>query len=271
MKIIVCIKQVPESSRVRMDPDTGLMIREGMIAVVNPLDLYAVEAALRLKELYGGTVTALTMGPAAAMAALREVIAMGCDDALLLSDKQFAGGDTWATSRVLSAAIRTLLPDTDLILCGERAVDGDTGQVGPGIAAWLDLPVVTYVAKLAKEGNALIAERLIEEGRERLRMELPGVVTVVKEIHTPRLPTLDGKKKARVAVVPTITAERLGLAPAACGLAGSPTRVVRITQPKLARGGRIIRAATEAEIAAAVDAAYDWIVSVAPQSGRAAS
>ena len=147
MRIIVPIKQVPETSKVKMDPETGTMLRKGLASIVNPLDLYAIEAALRLREKHGGTVTAITMGPPNAMFALREAIALGCDDAVLLSARQFAGADTWATSYVLSKAIRKL-GDYDLILCGERATDGDTGQVGPGIAAWLDIPMSTFVSKI---------------------------------------------------------------------------------------------------------------------------
>ena len=142
MRIIVPIKQVPETNAVRMDEESGTMIRDGVEAIVNPLDLYAIELAIQLREAHGGEITGISMGPPKAVVALREAMSMGLDDGVLLSDKRFAGADTWATSYVLAAGIRKL-GDFDLIVCGERATDGDTGQVGPGIAAWLDLPAAT--------------------------------------------------------------------------------------------------------------------------------
>ena len=155
MHIVVPIKQVPETNAVKMDEKTGTMIREGVEAIVNPLDLYAIETAVRLREQYEGDVVAISMGPPKAEAALREAVAMGCDSAVLLSDKAFAGSDTWATSYVLAAAIRKL-NNYDLVICGERATDGDTGQVGPGIASSLDLPVATYVGKIEKIQQRLL-------------------------------------------------------------------------------------------------------------------
>jgi len=147
MHLIVPIKQVPETDQVRMDPETGTVIRKGLSAIINPLDLYALETALQIKESHGGKITALSMGPKLAEKALREALALGCDQAVLLTDRKFAGSDTWATAYTLSRAIRKLSP-IDLIICGERATDGDTGQVGPGIASFLDLPLATYVDRL---------------------------------------------------------------------------------------------------------------------------
>ena len=137
MRIVVPIKQVPETDNVKMDEETGTMVREGGESIINPLDLYAIELALVLREQYGGEVIAISMGPAQAVKALREALAMGCDSAVLLSDRAFAGSDTWATSYVLQAAVRQV-GDVDLIICGERATDGETGQVGPAVAAMLD-------------------------------------------------------------------------------------------------------------------------------------
>ncbi|MDR1030070.1 MAG: electron transfer flavoprotein subunit beta/FixA family protein, partial [Treponema sp.] len=192
MKIIVPIKQVPESSNVKMDPETGTVIRAGVETVVNPLDLYALEAALRLKEQYGGTVTALSMGPAQAMKALKEAVAMGCDDAALVSDRKFGGSDTHATSYTLAQAIRSI-GAFDIIVAGERATDGDTAQVGPGIAAWLDIPLATYVSSIGPVENGRIqVERLVEEGYQLLSVSFPCLLTVVKAVATPRLPTLKG-------------------------------------------------------------------------------
>lgn len=252
MRIIVPIKQVPETSSVRMEPETGTIVREGSEAVVNPLDLYAIETALRLREAYGGRVDVVSMGPRRAEVAIREAIAMGCDDGYLVSDKKFGGADTWATSYVLAQVIRGL-GEFDLIVAGERATDGDTGQVGPGIASWLDLPCATYVARVAAGGapaggddipgpRALEVERLIEEGYQRLEVRLPALITVVKEIATPRLPTLAGKKRAMRAEVRLVDRDGVDVEPSYIGLQGSPTKVVRIRTPKVTRGGRVVDA-----------------------------
>jgi len=235
MRIVVPIKQVPETNAVRMDEKTGTMIREGVEAIVNPLDLYAIEVALRLREAHGGEVIALSMGPPKAAAALQEAVAMGCDSGVLLSDKAFAGSDTWATGCVLASAIRRI-GNIDLVVCGERATDGDTGQVGPGIAAFLRLPVATYVSRVEDVGGGLArVHRLVEEGYEVLEVRLPAVLTVVKEAADPRLPTLRGKQRARRGEIPVWTAKDLDIEPDKIGLAGSPTRVVRIFRPTVAR------------------------------------
>lgn len=253
MRVILPIKQVPETSGVRMDETTGTMIREGVESIVNPLDLYAIEVALRLREAQGGEVLAISLGPPAAAKALREAIAMGVDSAVLLSDKAFAGSDTWATSFALSAAIRRLAP-YDLVICGERATDGDTGQVGPGLAGLLDLPVLTYVSRVdAVAGGVCRAHRLVEDGYEELEMDLPGVLTVLKEAASPRLPTLRGKQRARRAEIPVWSAADLGLAPGQVGLEGSPTRVVKVFRPSLARKCETVVARDEAGVSEAVE------------------
>jgi len=255
MRIIVPIKQVPETTAVRMDEATGTMVRDGVDAIVNPLDLYAVEAALRLRESRPGPaeVVAVSMGPPRAESALREVLAMGADRAVLVTDKAFAGADTWATAIVLAAAVRRLSP-VDLVLCGERATDGDTGQVGPGLAAFLDLPVLTYISRLTlTPPGTCHVERLVESGREHLVAELPAVVTVVKEIAVPRLPTLRGKKRARQTDLTVWNASDLELLAAAVGLKGSPTRVERIFRPRLARSCERLRVGDARELDAATD------------------
>ena len=235
MRIIVPIKQVPETSKVKMDPETGTMLRKGLASIVNPLDLYAIEAALRLREKHGGTVTAITMGPNNAIFALREAIAMGCDDAVLLSDRKFAGADTWATSYVLSKAIGKL-GNFDLILCGERATDGDTGQVGPGIAAWLDLPLSTFVSKISEvNGHQARFERMVEEGIEVLSTPMPALLTVIKEVSPPRLPTLKQKLHSLNVEIPVWGPDDIEAEAENLGLKGSPTRVVKIEQPKVTR------------------------------------
>ena len=255
MDIVVPIKQVPETSNVKMDPKTGTMIRDGVETVVNPLDLFAIEAALRLKEAYGGTVTVVSMGPKGAEKALREAIAMGCDGGVLVSDRAFAGSDSWSTSYTLSQAIRQM-GRFDLIVAGERATDGDTGQVGPGIAAWLDVPLATYVAAIthvAPDEGRLTVERLVEEGYQVLELPLPALLTVVKEVAAPRLPTLRGKKRAKAAEVPLYTSATMDLDPAFLGLKGSPTRVIKVATPKVTRGGTVVQAKDAEAVAAAVD------------------
>ncbi|HUX13340.1 MAG TPA: electron transfer flavoprotein subunit beta/FixA family protein [Spirochaetia bacterium] len=259
MNIAIPIKQVPETSNVKMDPETGTMIRDGVGTVVNPLDLYAIEVGIRLKERFGGRITVLSMGPRMALSAIREALAMGCDDGILVSDRKFAGSDTWATSYTLAQAIRKA-GNFDLVLCGERATDGDTGQVGPGIAAWMDLPLATYVSRIDEiDAKSLIVERLVEEGYQKLRLPIPALLTVVKEIAAPRLPTLGGKKRAKLAEIPTFTAENMQLDESCIGLNGSPTRVVKIQHPKVAREGVIVRAADDESIDAAIENLVEFL------------
>jgi electron transfer flavoprotein beta subunit len=253
LKIIVPIKQVPETSNVRMDPETGTVIRTGIETVVNPLDLYALETALRLKERHGGSVTVLTMGPPQAVRALKEAVAMGCDQAVLVSDRKFGGSDTWATSYTLAQAIKKI-GAFDLIVAGERATDGDTAQVGPGIASWLDCPLATYVAKIeAISDSRITLERLVEDGYQILSMPFPCLITVVKEIASPRLPTLRGKMNSRQLQIPVFNTENMVLEPTALGLKGSPTKVVKIDRPKVTRSGRLVRAEDDEQVASAVD------------------
>lgn len=274
MDIIVAIKQVPETSNVRMDPKTGTMIRAGVGTVVNPLDLYAIETALRLREAHGGTVTALSMGPRPAEKALRAAIAMGCDEAVFVSDRAFAGADTWATSYTLAQAIRKI-GRFDLIVCGERATDGDTGQVGPGIAAWLDLPLATYVSKVeirgADDAAAVRVERMVEEGYQVLELPLPALLTVVKEIAAPRLPTLRGKKRSKVTEIPLYDASNMDLDPAFLGLKGSPTKVVKVSTPKVMRSGTVVTVRDESEVSDVVDQLMAFLDErdLLPRGGRA--
>ena len=236
-----------------MDPETGTVIRTGVETVVNPLDLYAIETALRIKEKYGGIVTALSMGPPAAMRVLREAAAMGCDRCVLLSDRKFGGADTWATSYTLSRAAEKLGP-FDIIVTGERATDGDTAQVGPALAAWLDIPVLSYVSKIeAIKENRIHAERLVEEGYEMLDAPLPCLLTVVKEIAVPRLPTLKGKLQSMEMDIPVFSADDLDVNPDYLGLKGSPTRVVKIDTPVISRGGKMIKVQDEESLKMAVD------------------
>ncbi len=263
MEIFVAIKQVPDTDKVKMDPVTGTMVREGVDTIVNPLDLYAIELAIRLKEKHGGRVTAFTMGPPAADKALKEAMAMGCDAGVLITDRAFSGSDTWATSYALSRAIARMSAQTggyDLILAGERATDGDTGQVGPCMAAWLDIPVLTYVGSIeSSDEGSIVARRLVEEGYQRVRVDLPCLLTVVKEVANPRLPTLRGKKFARQAKITVYTATDLDAEPACLGLKGSPTKVSKIFYPKVTRGGETLKAADEAGVDLAVERLIDFL------------
>lgn len=261
MHIIVPIKQVPETSNVKMDPVTGTMIRDGVESIINPLDLYAIEAANLLKEAHGGKVTVITMGPQNAEKALKEAIAMGCDDGILITDRAFAGADTWSTAYVLVTAIKEV-GDYNLILCGERATDGDTGQVGPNIAAALDVPLATYVSEIESVDPAsgeMLVWRMTEYGYEKMQLPMPALLTVVKEISFPRLPTLRGKQRARTSEIRVFNASNLDVEKDKIGLKGSPTRVIKIETPKVTRGGTIVKPADEHDLDEAVDQLIDFL------------
>jgi electron transfer flavoprotein beta subunit len=263
LKILIPIKQVPETSNVKIDETSGAMIREGAESIVNPLDLYAIESGLVLKEKYGGNVNVISMGPQMAEKALKEAISMGCDNGTLLTGKEFAGSDTWATSYAVAEAIKNMY-DFDLIICGERATDGDTGQVGPAIASLLDVSLATYVSRIESvDAEYIVVERLIESGYEKLKLRLPALITVTKEIAVPRLPTLRGKQRAKVASIPNLSAQAAGIDEAKIGLNASPTRVVKIETPKITREGRIITVSSDEEsISKACDELVKFIKSV---------
>ncbi len=261
MKIIVPIKQVPETSNVKMDEETGTMIREGVESIINPLDLYAIEEAIRLKEQFCSEVTVISMGPGKAIEAIKEAIAMGCDKGILLSDKKFAGSDTWVTSYVLSQSIKKI-GNFDLVLCGERATDGDTAQVGPGIASFLDLPVSTFTSEIVRvEKDSIRVKRLVEGGYELLDMKLPAVLTVVKEISNPRLPTLKGKLKAKEMKIPIWGPENIDAQNECLGLKGSPTRVVKIFSQKISRQGEKFIVKDEDDLSKAIDKIMNYLIS----------
>lgn len=240
MHFVVCIKQVPDTHDVKINPETNTLMREGVESIINPFDMYALEEGLRLRDRLGGTVTALTMGPPQAETALREAIAMGVNQGILVSDRAFAGSDTWATSYTLSKALEKIR-DYSVILFGKQASDGDTAQVGPGVATHLDLPQITYVRKVEEiDEKHIVAERLLESGFEAIESPLPCVLTVVKEINEPRLPSLKGKMAARKAEIIKWGANDIGADPAKLGLNGSPTKVVRIFTPAPRVGGEMI-------------------------------
>lgn len=239
MNIIVCIKQVPDTTDVKINPETNTLMREGIESIINPFDMYAIEEGLRLKEKHGGTVSVVSMGPPQAASALREAISLGVDDAFLVSDRAFAGSDTWATSYTIAEAIKKI-GEYDLILCGKQAIDGDTAQVGPGIATHLDIPQVTFVQKIQDVNDtAMVVERMMEEGFDIVEVSLPCLFTVVKGINEPRLPSLRGKMRAKKAEIKTITNSDLQLETADLGLDGSPTVVNKIFTPPVREGGKI--------------------------------
>jgi len=248
MSIIVCIKQVPNTTDLKIDPVKNTLIREGVESIINPFDTYAIEEAVRLKERFTGKVTVVTMGPPQAEAALKEAISLGCDEGILVSDRKFAGSDTWATSYTLACAIKKI-GAFDIILCGKQASDGDTAQVGPGISTHLDIPQVTYVKKIEeiKDGLARV-ERMTEEGYDIVETPIPCLFTVVKEINTPRLPSLKGMMRAKSAKIVQWTAVDINSDPKKIGLDGSPTRVVKIFTPTPRKGGEILKGDT-AEVA----------------------
>ena len=232
MKIVVCVKQVPDAKDVRLDPKTNTLAREGVQSIMNPYDRHALEAAVQLKEQLGGTVIALSMGPPQAEETLRDAVACGADEAVLVSDRAFAGADTWATTYTLGRAIDKI-GGVDLIVCGKQAIDGDTAQVGPGLAQRLGLPYVAYAKKIlgCAEGKIRL-ERLMDDGYDVVEMRLPGLLTVVKEINEPRVPSLKGKMKAKSMKARILTAADLEADPASLGLQGSTTQVVRVFSPE---------------------------------------
>jgi len=245
VNIVVCIKQVPNTTQVRINPETNTLIREGVESVINPFDTYAFEEGVRLREKFGGKVTVVTMGPPQAETALREALSVGCDEAILVSDRRFAGSDTWATSYVLSQTVKKV-GNVDVVLCGKQASDGDTAQVGPGVSTFLNIPQVTYVKKIEeiKENTARV-ERMTEEGFEIIETPLPCLFTVVKEINEPRLPSLKGKMKAKKAEILKWNAEDLNCDFENLGLDGSPTRVVKIFTPPPRESGVILEGDTQ--------------------------
>lgn len=239
MEIIVLVKQVPNTTQVKIDPKKGTLIREGVESIVNPEDLVACEAALQLRELYGGKITAISMGPPQAKEALQEVLAMGVDNGILLTDKAFAGADTLATSYTLGQCIKTL-GKYDIIICGRQAIDGDTAQIGPQVAEYLEIPQITYVRKIKKKGEKIIAEREVEDGCERIETSLPVLLTVIKELTTPRYPYVNGIMAACVDhedAIKTWNAADIHAQSDMIGLQGSATWVTKTFSPDISREG----------------------------------
>ena len=247
MRIIVLIKQVPDTTEIKIDPKTGTLIREGVESIINPDDRHAIELAVTLKEAYGGKSTVISMGPTQAIDAISEALGMGIDEGILLTDKNLAGADTWATSFTLGRAI-SRVKRYDLIICGRQAIDGDTAQIGPQIAEFLNLPQLTYVRKVEEiSEKRIVVHRALEDGYERMQSPLPALITVMGEVNTPRYPRMDllinaCEQKARIKIW---DAADLGVKVQDIGLSGSLTRVIKTFPPKTKREGEILKGSKE--------------------------
>ncbi|ABR46990.1 Electron transfer flavoprotein, alpha/beta-subunit-like protein [Alkaliphilus metalliredigens QYMF] len=232
MKIVVCIKQVPSTNEVRLDPVTNTIMRDGRQSVTNPFDTYAIEQAVQIKEELGGEVIALSMGIPATERLLRDAASRGVDSAMLLSDRSFAGADTLATAYTLSLGIRRF-HDIDLILCGKMAVDGDTAQIGPELAENLGIPHITDVSEfISVSSKDIVCKKITDTGHQVLRVKLPALLTVVKDINMPRLPSIPGIIFGLTAPFELRDAEALKADPKRIGLSGSPTQVVKTYVPQ---------------------------------------
>ncbi|MCG2791786.1 MAG: electron transfer flavoprotein subunit beta/FixA family protein, partial [Actinomycetia bacterium] len=236
MKIVVCIKQVPGTTEIKIDPETNTLIREGIENIINPFDAYAIEEGVRIRERFNDgevEVIALTMGPPQSREILKEAISVGVDSAVLLSDRAFAGADTWATSTTLAKAINKI-EDCRLVILGKQTLDGDTGQVGPELAQRLNIPFIGYASSILEiNRNKMKVKRLMEDRYETFEVNLPAAISVVKDINTPRVPSLRGKMKAKSAEIPVWDANQLEADEDEVGLSGSYTQVVKIFTPKI--------------------------------------
>lgn len=232
MKIVVCVKQVPDTNEIKINPETGTLIREGVPSILNPDDANALEQALQIKDqIPDTTVTVITMGPPQAKEMLQECIAMGADEGILLSDRALGGSDTWATSNALASGIRKV-KDYDIIFAGRQAIDGDTAQVGPQVAEKLGIPQATYVEKFELEGDTILVHRALEDGYEKLRLKAPCLLTAIKELNEPRYMSIRGIIKGANAEIPTWSAADIGVDLTSVGLKASPTNVFKSFTPK---------------------------------------
>jgi electron transfer flavoprotein beta subunit len=251
IKIAVCIKQVPGTTEIKIDPETNTLIREGIENMINPFDAYAVEEGVRIRERFNDgeiEVIALTMGPPQSIEILKEAISVGVDSAILLSDRAFAGADTWATSTTLAKAINKI-EDCRLIILGKQTVDGDTGQVGPELAQRLNIPFIGYASSILEiDRNKMKVKRLMEDRYETFEINLPAAISVVKDINIPRVPSLRGKMKAKSMEIPVWDAARLEADENEVGLAGSYTQVVKIFTPQIKHETRMIEGSTEEQV-----------------------
>jgi electron transfer flavoprotein beta subunit len=241
MHVVVCVKMVPDTTQVKIDAVTNTLVRKDIPFITNPFDTRAVEEALRVKDEYGAHVTAISMGPPSAEMVLRKALSLGVDDAILVSDMAFGGADTLATSKVLADAIRKLDQHTpvDLIICGQQTIDGDTAQVGPGIACRLgfsQLTLVDEISRIDRQTKTIRVRRRLEQQHEIVETSLPAMLTVVREINVPRYPTVPGRLAAADAALSTWTNGVLKLDVEKIGLKGSPTHVKKIFAPQRVKG-----------------------------------
>lgn len=232
MKIVLCIKQVPDTSDIKWTENNTIQ-REGLESIINPYDVYAMEAALKLKRSYNNIeITALTMGPSQAEDMLKKAISVGVDNAILLTDRKFAAADTYATGKTIGTAIKTKIPDFDLVICGQFAIDGDTAQTGPSIANTLNISQVTYVQEIISyEEDTLTVRRELEDGTEIVKVKLPALICVLKDYFEPTRAKINGIIKAQNTEIKTFGFEDLGLAAEEVGLKGSPTYVSKAFRP----------------------------------------
>ncbi|MGL5356508.1 MAG: electron transfer flavoprotein subunit beta/FixA family protein [Cetobacterium sp.] len=242
MNVIVCLKQVPNTSEVKINSETGTLIRDGVESIINPDDKYALEMALKLKDRNNAHITILTMGPPQAKDAINEGLAMGADRGILLTDRSFAGSDTWATATILSAAVEKI-GKYDVIICGRQAIDGDTAQVGPEMAEFLNLPQITYVNKLDINTNKAVVNRYFEDRDIRMEVNFPVLITVIKDSIPPRYPTVRGIfKYFNEDVIEEWTLKDLEMIDTTqIGLKGSPTNVYKSFVPIKQKKVEIIR------------------------------
>lgn len=251
MEIVICIKQVPDTAEVRINPETNTLIRDGVPSIINPYDMHAIETGLQIREKAGGKVTVLTMGPPQAETALLDAIAMGADEAVLLTDRAFAGADTWATSYTLFKAIEKI--KADIIICGKQAIDGDTAQVGPETAEFLNIPHISYVRKIEEVNpDSIRVQRLMDGGYDVVETSIPVLLTVVKEINEPRLPSLKGKMNAKKAEIRKWKSVDISADENNTGLKGSPTQVKNIFAPEAKKDRKMLKGSLEEQINALV-------------------
>ena len=246
MEILVCVKQVPDTAEVKIDPEKHTVIRAGVPNISNPFDQNALEAALQLKDSQGARVTLLSMGPPQAEDVLREGLAMGADDAYLLTDRKVGGSDTLATGYCLAQAVRKVaelqgIEQFDMVLCGKQAIDGDTAQVGPQIATELGIPQITYAAEINVDGTTVRVKQQNEEGYIVTEAQFPVLITAVKELNEPRFPTIRGTMKAKKREIPHLSADDIKVDETKIGLKGSPTMVRKIFTPPQRTQGLVIK------------------------------
>jgi electron transfer flavoprotein beta subunit len=250
MKIVVCIKQVPDTNEVKLDPKTGTLIRDGVPSIINPDDKAGLEAALRLKDEFGAHITVITMGPPQAKIALQEAYAMGADRVILLTDRVFAGADTLATSTTIASALKKL--EYDLVITGRQAIDGDTAQVGPQIAEHLALPQISYVSKFDHKGDHAIVKRTFEDGFQTIKVKYPCLITALAELNEARYMSVQGVVDAnRSLEIETWSFSDIDAAPEKMGLKGSPTKVKKSFTKGVKQAGKVVEG-TPKEVATAL-------------------